>query len=79
MDLPLGPGRHGLELHPLAPDEAVLGTDPVDGLEPELLCLGPDLALFGWGAHADLGGVVADLDGALLTDAEFAAGPDAWG
>lgn len=75
---------HDLELHPLAPDDVVLGAEPGDGhapgegLEPELLCLGPDLALFGWGAHTDLTSIVADLDGALLTDAEFAAGPDAW-
>ena len=68
-----------LELHPLAPDDAVLGAEPGVGLEPELLCVGPELALFGWGAHADLSRTVADLDAALLTDAEFAAGPDAWG
>ncbi|WP_087134345.1 hypothetical protein [Micrococcus lylae] len=68
-----------LELHPLAPDDAVLGAEPGDGLEPELLCVGPELALFGWGAHADLSRIVADLDAALLTDAEFAAGPDVWG
>lgn len=79
-----------LQLHPLAADDAVLGLEAGqapghgveaddEGAEPELLCLGPDLALFGWGAHVDLTPIVADLDGALLTDAEFAAGPDAWG
>ncbi|XNZ01385.1 hypothetical protein ACL90Y_05310 [Micrococcus luteus] len=68
-----------LELHPLAPDSAVVGAETSDGLESELLCLGPELALFGWGDDVDLAPVVADLDAALLTDAEFAAGPEAWG
>lgn len=68
-----------LELHPLAPVATVLAAEPAGGREPELLCLGPELALFGWGDDVDLAPVVADLDAALLTDAEFAAGPEAWG
>ena len=68
-----------LELHPLAPDSAVVGAETSDGLESELLCLGPELALIGRGARADLSPFVAGLDAALLTDAKFAAGPEAWG
>lgn len=53
-----------------------LAADQDLGEEDELLALGQDLGIIG--LDLDVPALTAALDDAVLTDAEFAAGPEAW-